>query len=91
MTKETEKLGEWEEVGKVTHYFPHPEVAVVRLSKELKIGDRIRIVGGAETDFEQDVRSMEIEREKIEKAKKGDEIGLKVKEKVREGYRVYKA
>ena len=56
MTKETEKLGEWEEVGKVTHYFPHPEVAVVRLSKELKIGDRIRIVGGAETDFEQDQR-----------------------------------
>ena len=52
-------------------------------------GDVIRIVGG-DVDFEQPVDSMEVEHKKIAKAKKGDEVGLKVKEKVRSGYRVYK-
>lgn len=87
---EEKKLGEWKEVGEVTHYFPHPEAAVVKLSGSLKKGDVIRIVGGVDTDFEQKVTSMEVDHEKIEKAGKGDEVGLKVKEKVREGYKIYK-
>jgi hypothetical protein len=33
---------------------------------------------------------MQMEHEKIAKAKKGISIGLKVREKVREGYKVYK-
>ena len=33
---------------------------------------------------------MEKDHEKIAKAKKGDEVGMKVKKKVREGYRVFK-
>ena len=32
----------------------------------------------------------EKEHEEVEKAKKGDEVGMKVNERVREGYRVYK-
>ncbi len=90
MTAEEKKLGEWKEVGEVAHYFPHPEAAVVKLSGTIKKGDTIRIVGGVDTDFEQEVASMEFDHEKIEKAGKGDEVGLKVKEKVREGYKLYK-
>ncbi len=33
---------------------------------------------------------MQVEREKIKKAKPKDEIGLKVSKKVRAGYRVFK-
>jgi putative protease len=77
-------------IGQVTHYFSQIGVAVLKLSAGLSVGDKIRIVGGEETDFEQEVDSMEIEHRKIKKAKKGDEAGLKVKEKVREGYKVYK-
>jgi len=77
-------------IGKVTHYFGHIEVAVIDLSDSLKVGETIRIVGGEDTDFEQEVKSMEMEHEKIDKAKKGNSVGLKVKEKVREGYKVYK-
>ncbi|PIR72203.1 MAG: hypothetical protein COU42_02155 [Candidatus Nealsonbacteria bacterium CG10_big_fil_rev_8_21_14_0_10_36_24] len=77
-------------IGKVTHYFSNIEVAVIKLSGTLSLGDTIRIIGGEATDFEQVVDSMEIERQKIKKAKKGDEVGLKVKEKVREGYKAYK-
>jgi putative protease len=64
-------------------------VAVIELSDKLKEGDTIRIVGG-ETDFTQTVESMEVDHKKIKEAKKGDSVGLKVDEKVREDYRVFK-
>lgn len=76
-------------IGRVIHYFDKIQVAVIALTEPLKVGETIRIIGG-ETDFEQQVGSMEVEHEKIDKAKKGDEVGLEVKEKVRDGYRVYK-
>jgi translation elongation factor EF-Tu-like GTPase len=76
-------------IGKITHYFSKIEVAVIELSDTLKVGDTIRIVGGA-TDFNQTVDSMEIEHEKVKEAKSGDSAGLKVSQKVREGYKVYK-
>lgn len=76
-------------IGQVSHYFSKIGVAVIDLSDSLKAGDNIRIVGG-EVDFTQPVDSMEIDREKIDKAKKGDSVGLKVEQKVREGYKVYK-
>lgn len=77
-------------IGKVSHYFSKIGVAVIELSGSLSKGDTVRIVGGEATDFEQTIDSMEMEHEKIEKAKKGDAIGTKVKEKVREGYKVFK-
>jgi len=77
-------------IGRITHYFSNIGVAVIELSGTLKEGDSIRIVGGENTDFTQTIDSMEIEHEKVKTAKKGDSAGLKVKEKVREGYKVYK-
>lgn len=76
-------------IGKVIHYFDKIQVAVVELSGEMKDGELIRFVGG-DTDFEQTVESMEVEHKKIKKAKKGDEVGINVSQKVRAGYRVYK-
>ncbi|MBU4274569.1 hypothetical protein KKE19_02020 [Patescibacteria group bacterium] len=77
-------------IGGITHYFSNIGVCVINLSGILKEGDTIRVVGGENTDFTQDVGSMQIEHEKVKSAKKGDSVGLKVKEKVREGYKVYK-
>lgn len=82
-------MAEEKQVGRVTHYFPHPEVAVVELEDELKIGDVIHIKGHS-SDFTQPVESMQIEHENIDVAKAGQEIGLKVKEHVREHDIVYK-
>ncbi|MBU3918627.1 hypothetical protein KKC63_01840 [Patescibacteria group bacterium] len=76
-------------IGKVIHYFDKIGVAVVKLIAPLKVGDTIRIVGG-DIDFEQAIDSMEVEHKKINKAKKGDEVGMKVSQKIRDGYRVYK-
>jgi len=82
---EKEKL-----IGHISHYFDNIKVAVIELTDKLSVGEKIRIVGGKETDFKQEVKSMEVDHEKIEKAKKGQAVGMKVKEKVREGYKVYK-
>lgn len=83
------KEAEGKLIGRVIHYFDKLQVAVIKLKQGLGSGDTIRIVGG-DTDFEQVVDSMEIDHKKIKKAKKGDEVGMKVGEKVHDGYRVYK-
>lgn len=91
MTEKTKKTPAADKpIGAILHYFDHLGVAVIALKSPLSAGDTIRIVGGENTDFTQAVDSMEVEHEKIKKAKKGDEVGLKVQEKVREGYKVYK-
>lgn len=89
MSKETPVPEEGKLIGAVTHYFSKIGVAVIKLSDGLKAGDNIRIAGG-ETDFSQTVDSMEIEHVKVKEAKKGDSVGMKVAEKVREDYKVYK-
>ena len=70
-------------IGVVTHYFPHVNAAVVKLKKPLAVGDSIWIQGST-TNFGQRVESMEIDHVTIQSAKKGDEIGLQVKDRVRE-------
>ncbi len=77
-------------IGEITHYFGDIKVAVIKLKKPLSVGDAIRVVGGEDTDFKQKVKSMEVDHEKIKKAKARKEVGLKLNKKVREGYKVYK-
>lgn len=80
---------EEKEIGKVAKYFTHVEAAVVELSGELRVGDKIAIRGHT-TNLEQEVKSMQVEHETIEVAEKGDSIGIKVKERVRPHDTVYK-
>ena len=77
------------EVGKVTHFFSKINVAVVELNAPLSIGDKIRIQGPT-TDFEQAVKSMQIEHKDVKTGEAGQSIGLKVNERVRETDIVYK-
>ena len=76
-------------VGKVTHYFTKIGVAVIELEDELRIGDEISIEG-ATTRLRQKVTSMEIEHKKVDVAKAGESVGLKIMERVRVGDIVYK-
>lgn len=76
-------------IGEITHCYDKIEVGIVKMQGPLANGDRIHIKGNV-TDFEQDVESMQIEHEQVDKVKKGDMIGLKVKEQVRESDKVYK-
>lgn len=76
-------------VGKISHFFPKISVAVIEVEAPIKVGDKISIEGPT-TKFEQTVESMEVEHKKVKSAKKGDSIGMKVAEKVREKDLVYK-
>lgn len=76
-------------LGEVTHYFPKVSAAVLKLKDTLSVGDTIRIKGHT-TDFTETVASMQIDHAAITVAKKGDEIGLQVKSRVRRGDSVIK-
>lgn len=77
-------------VGKVTHYYDKIGVAVLELSATLASGDNVKFVRGGEDLFEQEIKSMQVEHEKVNSAKKGDVIGLKVGQELKEGAEVYK-
>ncbi len=78
-----------EKVGEVTHYFTKIGVAVIEVSSPLKVGDKIAIKGMT-TNFEQTIDSMQVEGENLEEANPGDDIGMKVADRVRKGDIVYR-
>ncbi len=80
---------ERKEIGRVSHYFGKPHVAAIVLTDSLKVGDRISIQGHT-TDFEVVVESIQIEHDSLEEARAGDNVGIRVPEKVREHDVVYK-
>ena len=75
-------------IGKVTHYFSKISVAGIQLSGTLKVGNKISIEG-ATTNFEENIDSMQIDNKAVIEAKSGDMIGIKVKDKTREGDNVF--
>lgn len=77
-----------EEIGEVFSYYANIGVAAIKLSGDLHKGDKIRVTGHT-TDFEQEVKGMQIEHEKVEEAKSGEEVGIKVKDKVRKHDKVF--
>ncbi len=76
-------------IGEVTHYYSQISVAVIQLSGDLKIGERISIIGHT-TEFSQTVESMQVNHQAIDSASAGDEIALKVWDYVRRGDLVYR-
>ena len=75
-------------VGVVTHYFDKIKVAVLQLNDALHVGARLQLMG-ADGPFKQKLTSMQINREPIEHASAGDDIGIKVKKAVTVGETVY--
>ncbi len=76
-------------IGKVERFFSKIGVAAIRItSGELKVGDTIKFKGHS-TDFEQIVESMQVEHKNVEKVGVGEDVGIKVKEKVRDHDTVY--
>ena len=79
-----------EKIGIVEHFFTNVSVAAVKIiNGELKIGDDVHFVG-AHTDFKQKIESMEINRNPVEMVKPGDDVGIEVKDRVREHDVMYK-
>lgn len=81
---------EEKKVGEVIRYFSKINVAAIRLTEgSLRVGDKIHIVGHT-TDITQMVDSMQIENKNVQEAGPGADIGVKVKDRVREHDSVYR-
>ena len=73
-----------EKVGVVDGYYAKIGVAAIRLTDgALQVGDQIRIHGHT-TDFTQTVDSIQLEHKAIQRAERGSEVALKVRERVRQ-------
>lgn len=77
-------------VGVITHFFPNVNAAIIKVSRgTIKSGEQLHFKG-VNTDFKIIVKSIQMNRQPIETAVKGQEIGIQVPDKVREGDEVYK-
>lgn len=71
-------------IGKITHYYDKLGVGIIKLVKPLKVGQTVKI-SGKTTNFEQLVSQMQFDRKDIKSGKKGQEVGVKLNSKVRQG------
>ena len=76
-------------LGSVSHFFDKISVAVVDLTAALKKGDLLKFKKG-DDEFEQTVVSMQIDHNQIDKAKKGDDVAIKVDKPVKPGTEIFK-
>lgn len=75
-------------IGKVTHFFRKIKVAVVKFSKSVNIGAKIKFKG-YKTNFEQKISSIQIDHKSVKKAPAKKIIGMKVDKRVRKGDKIY--
>jgi putative protease len=76
-------------VGIITNYLSRIGVAIVELTDDLNLNDEVAIEG-SKTSFMQKVTSIEINHKKVNSAKTGSLIGMKVDKTVRRNDVVYK-
>ncbi len=82
------KMPKGKKIGVVTHFYGNISVGIVKFSKPVSKGAMVAF-HGATTSFSQVIDSMQLDHKEIEVAPAGQEVGMKVKNKVREGDVVY--
>ena len=79
-----------EQVAVIVKFFAKPGVAALEVTNgTIKKGNLLKYKGHT-TDFTEEITSMEIDNQSVDEVKAGDLVGVKVKERVREGDKVYK-
>ncbi|MGQ0797259.1 MAG: translation elongation factor-like protein [Methanobacteriota archaeon] len=77
-------------VGEVFHYFAKIGVAAIRLTEgDLAVGDTI-VIQGPSTNVTSRIETMQIEHAAVTSAARGQEVGIRVGDRVREKDLVYK-
>src|SRR2546425_7582043 len=81
---------ERKKVGEVFHFYTKIGVAAIRVTNDgIAIGDTVQIQGPS-TNLEQTVEALQIEHALVSRAGPGQEVGMKVRDRVREKDFVYK-
>ncbi len=76
-------------IGTVEHFFSKINVAAIRLTGILKVGDAIEARGDSET-VRITVASMQIEKEDVAEADDGDSVGIKTEVPLSVGSKIYR-
>lgn len=76
-------------IGTITHYFPKPQVGVVKLTAGLRVGDNLHVLGHG-ADFQQPVTSMQLDHVPVQAASVGAEVAIRIDQRVREGTQVFR-
>lgn len=83
-------MAEKKPIGEITHFYGGIGVAIIKFNRAVKVGETVHFKG-AHTDFTQTIGSMQFDHKEIQSAKKGQEVGIKVDNKMREGDEVFEA
>ncbi len=75
-------------IGKVVHFYDKIGVAIIDLDGGLKVGDTVTFKKG-EDEKTETIESIQIEHASVDSAKKGDVVGIKVNQSLKEGTEVY--
>jgi len=65
-------------IGKISHYYPKIGVATIKLVSELKVGDKIIVIGKTTGIINSKINRIEINNKSVISGKKGEEIGIKL-------------
>ncbi len=82
------KIAPLKPIGQVTHYFAKIKVAIIKFKQPIKVGTEVSL-RGTTTDFTHKIVSMQFDHEPVAVAKKGQEVGIKVSKRVREGDEIF--
>ncbi len=77
-------------VGEVVYFYPKIKVALLRLRGRVERGDEIAVFGEKSGVEHLTIKEMEKDKKRVSKAKKGEEVGIKVDFKPKIGDSVYK-
>ncbi len=77
-------MADEQRIGKIVHFFDKISVAVVALESGLKVGDKVHVLG-TQTDFLQEIGSMQVEHEPVTTVAAGKEVAIKLDQPARKG------
>ena len=77
-------------IGEVFQFFGGPGVAAIKLTGDLTVGDEIWVERGDNLSFRDKVESMQIDRNDVESAGSGQDVGIKLKNKASNGNKIYR-
>ncbi len=77
-------------IGVVTHFYDKISVAIVKFNKAVKVGAKVAFRHG-DHEVVQTIDSMQYDHQEVPAAKKGQDVGVKVSDKVKEGWEVFEA
>ncbi len=81
-------MAEEKPIGKVVHYYDKAMVAIIELAAPLKVGQTIHFKGNTD-DVTQGVKQMQLDHADIQEGAVGQQVGVKVDQKVRDSDQVF--